>query len=84
MADLQWGFSVAFMRSVIGVGALDLVLARERFAPVKRVALINAIWLAVMTANSLRYFFVAPASFLVAALLIFRLVWRKLPVDGTS
>jgi hypothetical protein len=45
----------------------------------KRVALVNALWLAVMTAVSLRYFFVIPTSFLTVALLIFALAWWKLP-----
>jgi hypothetical protein len=57
MSELLQGFSVAFMLAMIGVGVLDLVLARERTGVLKRVALINAIWLAAMTADSLRYFF---------------------------
>jgi len=32
-----------------------------------------------MTAVSLRYFFAAPTSFLVVALLFFALAWLKLP-----
>jgi hypothetical protein len=79
MDNLLRGFSIAFMMGVIGLGALDLVLLRERTGLLKRVALINTIWLAVMTAVSLRYFFAAPTSFLVAALLIFALAWLKLP-----
>jgi len=43
------------------------------------VALINVLWLAVMTAVSLRYFFVIPTSFLIVALLAFVLAWVKLP-----
>jgi hypothetical protein len=84
MADLLQGFSVLFMVAALGVGALDLLLARERAGLLKRVALINAIWLAAMTATSLRYFFVVPTSFLVAGLLIFALAWLKLPAEGTS
>jgi hypothetical protein len=84
MAQLERGFSIAFMLSVFGVGALDLLLARERSALLKRVAMINAIWLGVMTADSLRYFFVIPTSFLVAGLLIFGLAWLKLPADTAS
>jgi hypothetical protein len=84
MADLLQGFSVSFMVATLGVGALDLVLAGERVGLLKRVALINAIWLAAMTATSLRYFFVVPTSFLVAGLLIFALAWLKLPAEGTS
>jgi len=47
----------------------------------KRVAGINTIWLAAMTVVSLRYFFVAPTSFLAPALLIFALAWLKLPTE---
>lgn len=46
-------------------------------------ALINTIWLTVMTGVSLHYFFAAPTSFLVAALLFFALAWLKLPAEGT-
>jgi hypothetical protein len=38
------------------------------------VALVNTIWLAVMTAPSVRYF-------IVAALLLFGLAWLKLPAE---
>jgi hypothetical protein len=64
-------------------GALDLMLSRERAGLLKRVALLNAIWLAALTAVSLHYFFAAPTSFLVAALLIFVLAWLKLPADSS-
>lgn len=63
-AELQRGFSIAFMLSVWGVGALDLLLVGERSPLLKRVAAVNTIWVAVMTAISVRYFFVAPTSFL--------------------
>jgi len=56
------------------VGALDLLLASERSSLLKRVALVNTIWLAVMTATSVRYF-------IVAALLLFGLAWLKLPAE---
>lgn len=79
MADLLRGFSVSFMLAVLGFGMLDLLLARERAGLLKRLALINTIWLAAMTAASVRYFFVAPTSFLVAALVIFTLAWLTLP-----
>jgi hypothetical protein len=73
------GFSISFMLAALAMGALDLVLARERAGLLKRVALINTIWLAAMTAVALRYFFAAPTSFLIVALLIFALAWLKLP-----
>jgi hypothetical protein len=84
MADLMRGFSVAFMVAALGLGVLDLLVSRERAGLLKRVALINTIWLAAMTAVSLHYFFAAPTSFLAAALLIFALAWLKLPAEGTS
>lgn len=84
MADLMRGFSVSFMVAALGLGVLDLLLSRERPALLKRVALINAIWLAAMTAVSLHYFFVVPTSFLAAALLIFALAWLKLPAEAPS
>jgi hypothetical protein len=80
-AELQRGFSMALMLSVWGVGALDLLLVGERSSLLKRVALVNTIWVAVMTAISVRYFFVAPTSFFVAPLLLFALAWLKLPAD---
>ena len=61
------------------MGALDLLLCRERPALLKRVALFNVIWLAVMTGVSLHYFFAAPTSGLVLALAVFTLAWWKLP-----
>lgn len=81
MADLLRGFSVSFMLSALGFGVLDLLLSRERITLVKRLALINAIWLVAMTGVSLRYFFAAPTSFLIAALLLFTLAWLKLPSE---
>jgi hypothetical protein len=71
MDNLFRGFSISFMVAMIGLGTLDLALSRERTELLKRVALINALWMAVMVAISLYYFFPAPTSFLVAVLLIF-------------
>ena len=84
MADLMRGFSVSFMVAALGLGVLDLLLSRERPGLLKRVALINTIWLAAMTAVSLHYFFVLPTSFLAVALLIFAAAWLKLPGEGKS
>jgi hypothetical protein len=81
MDNLLRGFSISFMFAALGIGTLDLVLARERAGLLKRVALVNAIWLAVMTAVSIRYFFAAPTSCLAVALLIFLFAWVKLPTD---
>ena len=83
MDNFLRGFSISFMVGMLGLGALDLLLARERAGLLKRVALINTIWLATMTAVSLRYFFVFPTSFLATALLIFALAWLKLPASAS-
>jgi hypothetical protein len=84
MSEMLRGFSVAFMLAALAVGALDLLMARERAGLLKRVALINAIWLAAMTATSLRYFFVVPTTFLATGLVIFALAWLKLPAEKAS
>jgi hypothetical protein len=84
MAEVMRGFSISFMVTAFGLGALDLVVCGERSGLLKRIALVNTIWLAVMTAISLRYFFVVPTSFLAAALLIFVLAWLTLPAEGAS
>lgn len=79
MDNFLRGFSISFMLTALVMGALDLALCRERAGLLKRVALINAIWLAAMTSVSLRYFFAVPISFLAIALLMFTLAWLKLP-----
>jgi hypothetical protein len=84
MSGLLRGFSISFMLGVLALGALDLLLARERTGLLKRVALINAIWLAAMTAVALRYFFIFPLSFLATALLIFALAWLKFSSEGSG
>jgi uncharacterized membrane protein len=76
--DLQRGFSISFMLAALGLGVLDLLLSGERVGLLKRLALFNAIWLAAMTAVSIRYFFAAPTSILAAVLLIFLAAWLKL------
>lgn len=83
MAGMLRGFSASFMLAALGFGVIDLMLSRERAGLLKRVALVNIIWLAAMTAVSLRYFFIVPTSFLAATLLIFILAWLKLPADRT-
>ena len=79
MGDLFQGFSVAFMLAALGMGALTVAVSNERTSLLKRVALVIAIWLALMTGVSLHYFFPAPTSFLVVALLLFVLAWLRLP-----
>jgi hypothetical protein len=84
MDNFLRGFSISFMLGVFCVGVLDLLVARERAGLLKRVALINTLWLAAMIAVSLRYFFIFPTSFLATALLIFGAAWLKLPGEGKS
>ena len=84
MANLMRGFSMCFMLAVLAMGAVDLLLCRERVALLKRLTLINVVWLAALNLVSFRYFFAAPTSFLVAALVIFALAWILLPSEGHS
>jgi hypothetical protein len=79
MENLMRGFSISFMLGAWGLGALDLVLVRERLGLLKRVALVNVVWLAVMTAVSMTYFFAAPTFCLTVTLVIFGLAWVQLP-----
>jgi len=60
------------------------LLFRERAGLLKRAALANIVWLAAMTAVSLRYFFIIPGSFLAVTLLIFVLAWVKLPAEAST
>jgi len=80
--DFLRGFSISFMLSCLVLGGLALALCRERAGLLKKVSLINSIWLAAMTAVSLRYFFVFPTTCLLLALLLFAISWIKLPVEG--
>lgn len=84
MQNLMTGFSISFMLAALGLGAVDLSLWREPAELIKRIAIVNTLWLAVMTAVSVRYFFAAPTSFLAAALILFLLATLTLPRTGTS
>jgi hypothetical protein len=84
MDNLLTGFSICFMLAALALGAFDLLLSGERAGLLKRATLMNILWLAAMTAVSLRFFFIVPTSFLVATLLIFVLAWWKLPAEGTT
>jgi hypothetical protein len=84
MQNLMTGFSISFMLAALGLGAVDLSLWREPAELLKRIAIVNTLWLAVMTAVSVRYFFAAPTSFLAAALILFLLATLSLPRTGTS
>jgi hypothetical protein len=81
MGNFLRGFSISFMLAAFAMAAVDLVVCRERTSLLKRVALVNTIWLAAMTAVSLRYFFVVPTSFLAVTLILFALAWLKLPAE---
>jgi len=84
MSDFLQGFSISFMLAAFGFGLFDLVVSRERSGLLKRMALVNAIWLAAQMLVSLRYFFAAPTSFLAVAIIIFVLAWVKLPAETTT
>jgi hypothetical protein len=84
MGELNRGFSIAFMLAALGFGVLSLTLARERAGLLKRVALVNLVWLAAMLATSLRYFFAVPTSFLFVGLVIFLAAWAKLPGEAAG
>jgi len=79
MDDLMRGFSIIFMLSAIGIGALALLLSGERTALLKRVALAITAWLVLVTAVSLHYFFIVPTSFLALGLVLFAMASLKLP-----
>jgi hypothetical protein len=82
MQNLMTGFSISFMLSALGLGTVDLALRGERAELLKRIALLNTLWLAFMFAVSLRYFFAAPTSFLVAALVTFLFATLTLAAKG--
>ena len=74
MSELMRGFSIAFMLGILAFGVLDFAVSGERVALLKRVAWVNIIWLALMIAVSLRYFFLIPLSFLIACFVPFVIV----------
>jgi hypothetical protein len=84
MGELNRGFSIAFMLAALGFGVLSMTLARERAGLLKRVAVVNLVWLAAMLGTSLRYFFAVPTTFLSVGLLIFLAAWAKLPGEAAS
>src|SRR5215470_478845 len=64
MDDLMRGFSTSFMLAAFGFGIFDLVIRKQQPTELlKRVALVNILWLATMMILSLRYFFAMPTSF---------------------
>ena len=84
MYDFLRGFSIAFSLAALVGGAFDFSLSNERAGLLKKIALLNVLWLATLSAVSLRYFFVVPTTFLLIALLIFVMAWIKLPAAGNS
>jgi hypothetical protein len=81
MWDLFQGFSAAFSIWALGLGVLDLSLSNERPALLKRLALLNILWLAALLALSLRNFFAFPTAFFTVILLIFLAAWFAIPAD---
>lgn len=81
MAELMRGFSISFMVGILAIGVLDLTVSSERAALLKRVALVNVLWLAAMIAVAVRYFFIIPLSFLIACFLPFAIVWLALRTE---
>jgi len=84
MENFMTGFSICFMLAALCCGLLDLAVVKERAALLKRISLVNILWLGVMVAVALRYFFIVPTTFLSVALLIFVLAWLKLPSDSAA
>ncbi|HEY1423533.1 MAG TPA: hypothetical protein VGF20_08780, partial [Candidatus Acidoferrum sp.] len=84
MYDFLRGFSIAFSLAALVTGTFDFVVRGERPGLLKKVALLNVLWLAVLSCVSLRYFFVVPTTFLVIAMLIFAVAWVKLPATENS
>jgi hypothetical protein len=74
MSELMRGFSISFMLGILAMAAADFAVAGQSTALMKRVAVVNAVWLALMIAVSLRYFFIVPLSFLVACFIPFAIV----------
>jgi hypothetical protein len=79
MYDFLRGFSIAFSLAAVVTGLFNLLVSGERSGLLKKVALLNVLWLAALSSVSLRYFFVVPTTFLVIAMLIFVMAWVKLP-----
>ena len=82
LSELLRGFSISFMVEMLGLGILDVLLQRERAGLLRRLALTNSVWLAILTAVSIRYFFIVPTLFLAVALAVFVLAWLKLPAEA--
>jgi hypothetical protein len=84
MEDILRGFNISFVILPLALGILNLILSGERSALLKRLALINSLWLAAMVANSFCNWFLAPTLFLVVALALFVAAWVKLPAAEIS
>src|SRR5262249_9123220 len=73
-SEVMRGFSIAFMLGILAFGVLDFLLSGERGALLKRVALVNAVWLAAMIAVPVPCFFMLPTTFLIGLFRPFGLV----------
>jgi len=76
--NLFRGFSISFILGMLVVGISSLTLAGERTGVVRRLALINTVWLTAMTVVSMHYFFILPTLFMVSALCPFVAAWLVL------
>lgn len=79
MNNFMIGFSISFMLAALVLGVLALVLRGQPSSLLKRAALVYVLWLAVMSAVSLHFFFIIPSTFLIVGLFVFALAWFKLP-----
>lgn len=84
MYDFLRGFSIAFGLAALATGIFDLLVSGESSGLLKKVALLNVLWLAALSGVSLRYFFLVPTAFLVIAMLIFAIAWANLPGTESS
>ena len=82
-SEVMRGFSITFMLSILAIAVLDFAVSGERAALLKRVALVNSVFLAAMLAVALRYFFIVPISFLAVSFLPFAIVALTLRSEPT-
>jgi hypothetical protein len=84
MQEFMHGLSISFTLGSLVMGAINLLLSRERSGLLKRIAIVDAIWLAALTVVSLHNFFVMPTAFIATAFVLFALAWWQLPGESTS
>jgi hypothetical protein len=89
MAELVRGFNIAFGLLSLSLGLINLAIARLDSSVLKRLALVNVVWLTAMTLNSMYHWFAIPTAFLATALLLFAVSWMALlkglkPASGAA